>query len=330
MTGSADAGPLMSNAPSSARRTSRMSPMRCFGSFCRQRRRHGERGERPREQAPVRFELQHVRERQRYVLAGKRARGPSASRRAPRQTPRCRRACRRPAARLFGRHVGGRAENHPHGGHRRRRERRRVASALADPLDAPAGSSAFASPKSSTFTVPSGRTLMLAGFRSRWMMPARAPPRGPRRSVWRWGARPTVPSDRVRWGRQILALDQFHDQGRAVARLLESVDRRNVRMIQRGQHFRLALESGQPFRIGGHGRGQHLEGDAPFQLVVGRAIDLAHAAFAQFGHDLIGPDRPPDHGRGLRRATARPRQSSRSDAHASEGGPPAPTGARIS
>ena len=36
---------------------------------------------------------------------------------------------------------------------------------------AAAGSSAFASPKSSTFTVPSGRSLMLAGFRSRWMMP---------------------------------------------------------------------------------------------------------------------------------------------------------------
>ena len=32
---------------------------------------------------------------------------------------------------------------------------------------APAGSVALASPKSSTFTVPSGRTLMFAGFRSR-------------------------------------------------------------------------------------------------------------------------------------------------------------------
>ena len=33
--------------------------------------------------------------------------------------------------------------------------------------DATAGSIALASPKSSTFTVPSGRTLILAGFRSR-------------------------------------------------------------------------------------------------------------------------------------------------------------------
>jgi hypothetical protein len=30
---------------------------------------------------------------------------------------------------------------------------------------------AFDSPKSSTFTVPSGRHLMFAGFRSRWTMP---------------------------------------------------------------------------------------------------------------------------------------------------------------
>ena len=37
--------------------------------------------------------------------------------------------------------------------------------------DAAGGSSALANPKSSTLTVPSSRTLMLAGFRSRWMIP---------------------------------------------------------------------------------------------------------------------------------------------------------------
>ena len=34
------------------------------------------------------------------------------------------------------------------------------------------GSSAFANPKSSTLTVPSSRTLMFAGFKSRWITPA--------------------------------------------------------------------------------------------------------------------------------------------------------------
>jgi hypothetical protein len=38
-------------------------------------------------------------------------------------------------------------------------------------LTRPVASIALASPKSRTFTVPSGRTLMFAGFRSRWMIP---------------------------------------------------------------------------------------------------------------------------------------------------------------
>ena len=46
-----------------------------------------------------------------------------------------------------------------------------VGEFIASALDEAAGSSAFANPKSSTFTMPSARTLMLAGFRSRWMMP---------------------------------------------------------------------------------------------------------------------------------------------------------------
>jgi hypothetical protein len=44
----------------------------------------------------------------------------------------------------------------------------RPAAAACTPL---IGSIAFASPKSSTFTVPSSRTLMFAGLRSRWMIP---------------------------------------------------------------------------------------------------------------------------------------------------------------
>ena len=42
-----------------------------------------------------------------------------------------------------------------------------VGDAVASMCRADIGSSAFANPKSSTFTVPSGRTLMFAGFRSR-------------------------------------------------------------------------------------------------------------------------------------------------------------------
>src|SRR5262249_28111293 len=70
------------------------------------------------------------------------------------------------AARLLGTHVRRGTENytHPrHGGtgHPPRRGR------AACTVDVACG--ALANPKSSTFTVPSDRSLMLAGLRSRWM-----------------------------------------------------------------------------------------------------------------------------------------------------------------
>ncbi len=71
---------------------------------------------------------------------------------------------------LLRAHVRRGAEDHARVRHRRRGDRRRIRS---DPASRRCrdGSIAFASPKSSTLTVPSGRTLMLAGLRSRWMMP---------------------------------------------------------------------------------------------------------------------------------------------------------------
>ncbi|MEQ1910004.1 MAG: hypothetical protein ABMA15_14340 [Vicinamibacterales bacterium] len=50
--------------------------------------------------------------------------------------------------------------------------------------------------------------------------------------------------------RQVVALDQFHDECGHVSALLESVDLRDVRMIQRCEHFRFALKAREPFRIG--------------------------------------------------------------------------------
>ena len=69
------------------------------------------------------------------------------------------------AARLLGAHVRRRAEHHAGLGHRGRRQRGRLRPVVAR------GSSALAMPKSSTFTVPSGVSLMFAGFRSRCTMP---------------------------------------------------------------------------------------------------------------------------------------------------------------
>ena len=74
------------------------------------------------------------------------------------------------------------------------------------------------------------------------------------------------------------------------SRLLEAVDGRDVRMIQRGEHFGFALEPRQPLRIGRNGVGQHLDGDVALQVRVRRAVDLTHPAGADLGGDFIGAE----------------------------------------
>ena len=115
---------------------------------------------------PIRLALQHRRDRARQILARKR---PLPGEQLVQQ------ATERPdvgplidgfATRLLGAHVRGRADDlSGHGLESGHRSQLRIVLAL---FCAP---TAFANPKSSTFTRPSGVTLMLAGFRSRWMMP---------------------------------------------------------------------------------------------------------------------------------------------------------------
>jgi hypothetical protein len=58
-------------------------------------------------------------------------------------------------------------------------------------------------------------------------------------------------------------------------------------MVERGEDFRLALKASQAIRIAGHRGGQHLDRHRPLQIAVGRAIDLAHSAFADLGRDFV-------------------------------------------
>ena len=120
--------------------------------------------------APVRLALEDGGERVRTrFAAGTRVPGEHLVT-ARSRTPRCPRACRPACPRACsGRHVRGGAENHAGLRHARTGHRRRIVQRSRRCCRA--GSIAFAKPKSSTFTVPSARTLMLAGFRSRWMMP---------------------------------------------------------------------------------------------------------------------------------------------------------------
>ena len=80
--------------------------------------------------------------------------------------------------------------------------------------------------------------------------------------------------------REILALDEFHDERLHAVGVLQAVDRRDVRMVQRGEDFGFALKPRQPVGVACQRRGQDLERDLTFQLRVRGAIHLPHATFA--------------------------------------------------
>ena len=113
-----------------------------------------------------------------------------------------------------------------------------------DELD---GSAAFARPKSSTFTVPSARTLMFAGFRSRWTMPASCAASSAS-AIWRAmgeGVRQVEGRGAADERGQILPVDQLHHDRVA----FDPVDRRDVRMIERRERLRFAREAREPRRV---------------------------------------------------------------------------------
>ena len=158
-------------------------------------------------------------------------------------------------------------------------------------LNADAGSSAFARPKSRTFTVPSGRSLMFAGFRSRWMTPC---------SCAASSASEICPRDRQGFAdrnralrdaiRERGTLDEFEDKRMRRATVLEAVNRGDVRMIQRRQHLGFAPESREPIRIQRERFGQHLQRHVAIQLRVARAIHLPHPARTEDSKDFIGAE----------------------------------------
>ena len=116
-----------------------------------------------------------------------------------------------------------------------------------------AGASAnFARPKSSTFTVPSGRTLMLAGFRSRWMTPFSCAASSAS-AICRAIAQRFLDGDRAFRNAvgQRGPVDQFQDQRAHAARFFEAVDGGDVGVVQRCEQFSFPLESGQPVGVSG-------------------------------------------------------------------------------
>ena len=89
--------------------------------------------------------------------------------------------------------------------------------------------------------------------------------------------------------RQIVAGHQLHDERVDIARLLESVNDRDVWMVQRGQGAGFALKPCNTVRIGGECLRQDLDRHLAIELRITGSVDLPHAAFANLRRDHIRP-----------------------------------------
>ena len=129
---------------------------------------------------------------------------------------------------------------------------------------------------------------MFAGLMSRWTMPlacaASSPsaiwmPRSSTASISKRLASDPVP--------ERLTLQQFHgDEGSPIG-LIDLVDGANVRMVQRGRGFGLALESAESLRVVSQFVRKELQGDVAAEFEVFRFIDHAHSAAADLAEDAV-------------------------------------------
>ena len=91
------------------------------------------------------------------------------------------------------------------------------------------------------------------------------------------------------------SLDQLQDEGLQCGlprawrgdRFFKAVNRGDVRMIERGQDLRFALEACEPVDIEGEELGQNLQRDVAIELGVACAIDLAHPTRTKRAEDFV-------------------------------------------
>jgi hypothetical protein len=86
------------------------------------------------------------------------------------------------------------------------------------------------------------------------------------------------------------SLDQLHDHGAPVADVDQVVDRGDARVVESRQRAGFALETGARFEIVVARERQDLESDVATQPRVAGAVDLAHAAHAERGDDLVNTE----------------------------------------
>src|SRR5437773_2218004 len=83
------------------------------------------------------------------------------------------------------------------------------------------------------------------------------------------------------------ALDELLDERVDAARFLEAVNRRDIRMIERREELRFAPEPRNTVAIQRERFRQYFQGDVAIERRVSRAIDLAHAARAEWPGDFV-------------------------------------------
>ncbi len=83
--------------------------------------------------------------------------------------------------------------------------------------------------------------------------------------------------------REVVAVHQLHDQRHR----FDAVNGRDVGMIERRQHLRLARETRQSIGVVGKQRGQHFEGDVSIECGIACAIHLAHTSLSEQAEDLV-------------------------------------------
>ncbi len=100
------------------------------------------------------------------------------------------------------------------------------------------------------------------------------------------------------WGEQLgqrRAVQKLHRDEVLALGFLDRVNRHDVRMLERGDRARLALEPRQAVGVVCERFGQHLQRHVTAELGVAGAIHLAHAAGADLLEDLVMAERLADH-----------------------------------
>lgn len=77
---------------------------------------------------------------------------------------------------------------------------------------------------------------------------------------------------------EILALDHFQDEETFAVHMFETVNSRDMGVVERREHVGLAFKTGQPLGVVSQRIGEKLEGHVAAQAGVAGAENLAHSA----------------------------------------------------